>query len=313
MNRVKNFKIGDRVLIRKNLAEIAKDRDAISVGHNSGMNQYEDHTTFITDIENDGDGNLYYCLDIDGGCWSWQDGFLEKAKFSKDALKTGMRVTYKEGGHRLVMLNWLNGHDMLIGHDGKLVLNRIYSDLTYLGEEDNPHTIIEVATPTCRNTDIFEYLHCDGNWKQVWKRGSNKIDGDFVLQDTSKITIEIDRSQINYDKLTKEEAVLLTRDMWQWLSEDGSRDKEDYLRKYQIPDSIRSNCFLCEFNIQQGSGCINCSNCLLDWGNAYEMAPCEQPGVCYQRWRDASDIETIEESAKELAQLPIKKEAWNKF
>ena len=121
-------------------------------------------------------------------------------------------------------------------------------------------------------------------------------------------------------KLTKEQAIINHRKMWNWTAdkteERGKKVLEpEYFRKNQIADSVENYCYCCEFAKQfkciSGSIPWTCTLCPIDW-DSKDSCPCCHPAYIgkgkglYARWIDSRSTVTSIQLAREIAYLPEK-------
>lgn len=101
-------------------------------------------------------------------------------------------------------------------------------------------------------------------------------------------------------RLTKEEAIRLHRELWNWLADNPEKGKEDW-PEWKDMGHIESNCFACEY-----SG--PCHECLFEWpnGNCLEG---EEAGVegLYLLWATAESEERVA-LAIQIRDLPVREE-----
>ena len=102
-------------------------------------------------------------------------------------------------------------------------------------------------------------------------------------------------------KLTEEQAIDRSIDLWKWLAETGG-EKEDWpgWSKY---DRIASDCFLCEYDFgnRRITYCPQCHTCPYYEKYGYS---CYDSGKPYSRWEDAvedgEDTDIIKAHAKDF-------------
>ena len=77
-------------------------------------------------------------------------------------------------------------------------------------------------------------------------------------------------------KLTAKEAVEETKKMWQWISENPEKKKEDYLKLFKKNVDLLNCCYLCEFCKKKGiiKYPLDCRRCPLInlWSNDLSLA-----------------------------------------
>lgn len=111
-------------------------------------------------------------------------------------------------------------------------------------------------------------------------------------------------------KLSKEEAIRLHREMWEWIAEQEALNdicinysnrvdlKIEWLQDHGfVPDTIMNECFLCEYAYQQSNVDRRklCRYCPLIWtGSQTEHYMCED-GECDWRRSDANEIAHLAE------------------
>lgn len=104
-------------------------------------------------------------------------------------------------------------------------------------------------------------------------------------------------------ELTKEEAIKRHRMLWNWIADETLRQKR-FVTKWEAfahfgwPD-ILNHCWCCEYS---GAGC---NLCLVDWGTGYG---CEINGSPYLLWHNSRSYEDTAKYAREIANLPERRE-----
>lgn len=108
-------------------------------------------------------------------------------------------------------------------------------------------------------------------------------------------------------RFTKREAIKLHRELWRWLAENPSGEKEDwfYLKKNLDKYSdVRANCFLCHYAIEKTDtsvGSLACVACPLIWKISRR---CETNSAgrnsYYEMWQDNYS------TSKQRAKLALK-------
>ena len=104
--------------------------------------------------------------------------------------------------------------------------------------------------------------------------------------------------------MTKEEAIRNHRKMWSWLAKNPGKGERDYLREFDPEAKLTANCYLCGYVNNNG----HCEYCPLEWPGA---GHCTDTGGLYREWAYAMDWEDYAlaaEIAKQIAELPEKKE-----
>lgn len=120
------------------------------------------------------------------------------------------------------------------------------------------------------------------------------------------------------------DAVMLHRELWNWLSENPDSDKQswptwDMFIDWNYERSIKSLdevewCFACAAAGIDYNGEVHCERCLFDWPGKYNSCRFSvfgkkgESGLFY-RWYTA-DRDEKKVLAKQIAELPIKKEVW---
>ena len=118
-------------------------------------------------------------------------------------------------------------------------------------------------------------------------------------------------------RLTKEQAILEHRKMWNWIADESEKrkliiKKRDYFEFIEALSPPLFDCYCCEYNSLQNdaNGIINCEKCPIDWGSTRNSFMCEDlhidgnRGGLYAQWRTCSDVETAVRLAREIANLP---------
>lgn len=102
--------------------------------------------------------------------------------------------------------------------------------------------------------------------------------------------------------MTREEAILNHRKMWNWLADNPGRWKEDYLRKYDPEAELYSNCYLCEY-VREHHNCY-CEGCPVEWPDG---CCTDDSGRLYNKWFSFTiddDYTKAAEIARQIAELP---------
>lgn len=126
------------------------------------------------------------------------------------------------------------------------------------------------------------------------------------------------------EKLTKEKAIKMHREMWNWIANKIKLsgkivDRLYYFRSVQaIPDDRPDSlCYCCEYAMQQNGGenVGHCKYCPLDWESKcdeymclYKKFPRDNKGL-FERWNFATityDIEERIKFAREIANLEVR-------
>lgn len=114
-------------------------------------------------------------------------------------------------------------------------------------------------------------------------------------------------------KLTREEAICLHRDMWNGIADvieskqyvqDIDLLKCEFTRKRTPYQRVLCNCYCCEFACKNYTvdGCILCP---LDWGTDHEDDfPCEKENGLWVQCRDCTDWKEQAALARKIANLP---------
>ena len=103
-------------------------------------------------------------------------------------------------------------------------------------------------------------------------------------------------------KLTKDEAVRLSREHWKWLAETGSANKQLWLDDNGYED-INCDCFLCEYSYFRKAECGACPVVWKDTG-ILGLEPCMMS--YFGQWRKAKTREERKRLAKIISELPEK-------
>lgn len=109
-------------------------------------------------------------------------------------------------------------------------------------------------------------------------------------------------------ELTKDEAVRLHRELWDWLSKNPNEDKEDWPGwKDFDEDKVRANihCFACAF-----TGNNPCRECLLVWPGM-DCCSGEERGDnrgIYSIWGREANFDERTRFAEQIRDLPVRDE-----
>ena len=111
-------------------------------------------------------------------------------------------------------------------------------------------------------------------------------------------------------KLTKELAIKLHRELWDWLYHNPSKEKEDWPKwEWNGGDiiSAQNECFLCEYDDQNRDPYMDscCVYCPLDW---VSKESCHDTDSYYWKWDFAKTPKTRKKYAKLIRDLPEKKD-----
>jgi hypothetical protein len=87
-------------------------------------------------------------------------------------------------------------------------------------------------------------------------------------------------------KMTKKEALELTRTLWRWLARNPTKDKSQW-PGWPLHGTVQGHCFCCEYSSQQGYvGQWSCDGCPLigvAWKN-----DCAETKSPYNKWNNAT-------------------------
>ena len=123
------FKVGDKVRIvndlNKDMGNVVEDMVSIA-----------GKTAVVEAV-----GGVYYKLDIDGRCWSWEDRFLELAPFTLSDLKPCMVVEYRDGELGIVAES---RRGLVFNGDGWLMVDEYEDNLTAKGKAGSTFDIMRV-------------------------------------------------------------------------------------------------------------------------------------------------------------------------
>ena len=99
--------------------------------------------------------------------------------------------------------------------------------------------------------------------------------------------------------LTREEAIRLFREHWQWLAETGSGDKMVFLKEKGHED-ILNECYLCEYC----NDVIYCDECPIAWPHLLTGEPTICGNSYYRPWLVSEDVEARKQLARIISELP---------
>ena len=109
--------------------------------------------------------------------------------------------------------------------------------------------------------------------------------------------------------MTKLEALINARDMWEWLRNNPEASKTDYFVDNDIHPIPYSKCYLCEYCKEEEYdedgelylSLAHCENCPVQWTDYpqeySEEIYCCDPGSPYRDWWDAAEIENYQQKA----------------
>lgn len=142
------FKVGDRVRVREDLNSSCLYNGIV---FSPLMEKYRGHVYTIDEVNN---SPFVYTLkgNDDVNRWCFSEDMLKSVEFTKDDLKNGMIVEYRNGKRRMVL-----GSNM-IGLDGINQFEHYHDDLTVT---ENITTldivkVFDVPNLECKITDIFK-------------------------------------------------------------------------------------------------------------------------------------------------------------
>ena len=104
--------------------------------------------------------------------------------------------------------------------------------------------------------------------------------------------------------LTKRKALEECIKMWTWLSDHPEADKDDYFIAMEINDEPNSECYCCEYTINNGD-CIDCTCCPIWEGAANPDDGCYHSNSPYYKWTEAKSA-VRSEYAIEIVKLAQK-------
>ncbi len=125
--------------------------------------------------------------------------------------------------------------------------------------------------------------------------------------------------------LTREQAIVEHRKMWRWISRETLKRKKQvtkkiYFEEKHIPVAERpfAGCYACEYDgtFEFNYGETQCQNCPLEWGGNADHVMClhtdnppqGQLQNLFGRWLAASNWKEAAELARQIAELPERKE-----
>ena len=121
--------------------------------------------------------------------------------------------------------------------------------------------------------------------------------------------------------ITKEWTIAEHRKMWWWIAEETLKRekivyKEEYLEEYFPDEDICCDCFCCEYDKQKtnSENDMKCKFCPLDWGSDCSTTQCVDKnylageGNLFALWESTLDWKEAAELAKQIAELPERKE-----
>lgn len=109
--------------------------------------------------------------------------------------------------------------------------------------------------------------------------------------------------------MTKLEALINARDMWEWLRDNPDAGKNDYFVDNDIYPVPNNTCYLCEYCKEEiydeeedtDDIILHCEDCPVQWTDCpqeeYEGIYCCDPDSPYRDWWDAYEIENYQQKA----------------
>jgi len=101
--------------------------------------------------------------------------------------------------------------------------------------------------------------------------------------------------------LSEIDALEITRDMWNWLSQDLNRTKHQWIKEFQphLLWKLRNECACCSYAYQVDSMLQDCTKCPLrgHWGST--TTACNKDGADYTVWYDDKNCDIIRIRAAE--------------
>jgi len=116
-------------------------------------------------------------------------------------------------------------------------------------------------------------------------------------------------------KLTKEEAIRLHRELWDWLSKYPKAGKISWPgwigNGGDVDDNVLSHCFCCEYanNLTEINGKQMCENCPLSWPNRCCQEQNEDGCLVglFEDWQNAKRYKRVL-IAEQIRDLPVRED-----
>lgn len=121
-------------------------------------------------------------------------------------------------------------------------------------------------------------------------------------------------------KLTFEEAIENHRKMWNWIADETEKReeiviKQDYFRENEIDPCIY-NCYCCQYAKDNSAhGYRDCKICPIIWRgefNNYYQIRCTALISLYELWHNADNWQSAAKYARQIANLPERREVYFK-
>lgn len=155
------YNVGDKVRIKK----VEECGRPFGWNHNGKMDHWCGQIMTIRSIYNEISYEMVEDINENDGGWAWCEDVLEPITyFTKDDLKTGMRVTTRDGEIFTVY------GERLLAIDGSESIYNYYMDLTHWNNSD--FDIVEVHDINKNVASFRDILDYPG--KLIWSRESNE-------------------------------------------------------------------------------------------------------------------------------------------
>lgn len=111
-------------------------------------------------------------------------------------------------------------------------------------------------------------------------------------------------------KLTREQAIAEHRKMWHWIAEETERRrrkvyKHEYTNMFFPNNDITNDCFCCTYDKQFY---WDCKRCPIEWDPIEKDICCNDYNALYYRWRKTNNWQEAAALARQIAELPERKE-----
>ena len=107
----------------------------------------------------------------------------------------------------------------------------------------------------------------------------------------------------------RKKAIENHRKMWRWLAEHPDKGKLDYLLMHDPHARLINNCYACQYAAKNFNFLDEydnlCDHCPLDWNG---RTCCKEEDSLFEKWALAGDYEEAAEIARQIAELPERKD-----
>lgn len=110
-----------------------------------------------------------------------------------------------------------------------------------------------------------------------------------------------------FDRYLRKKAIENHRKMWRWLAEHPNKPTLEYIDRHDPKREIYCNCYLCDYvknRAKRYKTSASCDHCPLDW----DGRECNNEYSLHEEWCYEQSIEKLAEIARQIAELPERKE-----